>query len=162
MELNLLCIWTLQGMCYLGLGKMWQISGAHTGSGVSPTQRMRRGVREKSNMNGGEEKPMCSAELHGKEGEPGSWRGMARPWDWPDLAGAADPGVGHRHPGVSLGWGGISLPPPSSMSPSCRERGRSRGDRRREMHEEGMCVWGRQARKPWEMWAECLCLARGT
>lgn len=69
MELNLLYIWILQGMCCLGVSKMWQIFGAHTRSAVSPTERMRRGVSEKRNVNGEEKNPACSAGLHWKRGE---------------------------------------------------------------------------------------------
>lgn len=62
---------------------------------------------------------------------------MTRPWDWPDPAGAADHGVGHRHLGSA--WaGGVSLLHPLFHEPSVqgREVERSKGDRRRELHKE--------------------------
>lgn len=67
---------------------------------------------------------------------------MVRPWDWPDPEGPADHGVGHRHPGVSLGWR-ISLLHPffHELSVQRREVERSKGERRREMHmERDVCM----------------------
>lgn len=119
--------------------------------------KVSRGVIEKRNMNGGQKKSICSAELHWKIGESGSWCRMARP-------GAADHGVGHRHPGVSLGWRGFHCFPLSSMNPWCRE-GKWRDQEEtggRRCIRRGGCVWGRQARKHWEMSVEWLCFARGT
>lgn len=103
----------------------------------------------------------------GKEGKSGPWRRMATPTGWPDPAGAADHEVGHRHPGVSalgsLGWGDFTASPflPWTLS---AEKGSGEIKRKQEEGDalgEGR-VWGRQARKHWEMWAEWLCYARGT
>lgn len=32
-QLNLSYIWMIQGMCYVGVGEMWLLLGAHLGSG---------------------------------------------------------------------------------------------------------------------------------
>lgn len=160
MKPNLFWIWIIQGMCCFGVGKManfWGSHGKHCLTHLKDEERCQWEEEEGKKIN-----LLCRAAL-AKRGNRG-------------------PGVGQQGHGIGLtqqellimewdtdtqgsAWdGGISLLPPffhEHLGKGCgegdqKETGGGRCIRR------GMCGWGRQARKHWEMGAEWLCCARGT